>query len=79
MVPGEQHRLEKDRKDAEKCGFPRRSPPNSADPKSCGHAHRHVNLPSPQYHARSLILFDYVNDMLSYNGHTLEIQTFKLS
>jgi hypothetical protein len=58
MVPGTEHRLEKDRKDAEKCGFPARSPPSSADPKPYGH----VDFPSPQYHAPSLILFDCVSD-----------------
>jgi hypothetical protein len=62
MVPGPEHGLEKDCKDAEKGGFLARSPPSSADPNPCGHAQRHVDFPSPQCHAPRLTLFGYVSE-----------------
>jgi hypothetical protein len=75
MVPGTEHGLEKDRKDAEKRGSPTRSPPSAADPNPCGQAQRHVDFASPQYHAPSLALSNYVMRMLSYNGRSPDIRS----
>src|SRR5437870_11866340 len=47
MVPSEEHRLEENRKDAEKCGRSAGSrQPLRPYPSPCGNAHMHVDLTS---------------------------------
>jgi hypothetical protein len=53
IVPGKEHRLEKDREDAENYGCPARSPPRPHNPNPREETQMHVGFTAPCQHSAS--------------------------